>query len=1007
MIKISKQKIMPITVLLTLVLILSTYISLMPTVHAQATTQQKGAFILNSVVGLDLAKYAITPKDCPQDAYLGVIPQENICYDLISAGNQLRILETFTNSRLRILHVLENNGSPHLTNSTVGYLNLAQNFLGNYQVTTMDSLYGELQTTLAGVDIHKNITQTAGNTQLEVLSDYNAFSNTITFKWTYIFNGLIAPSKFISLGFKNGFLSCFIDNWDLYNVGNTIVTLSKKEAIKTALEQTVKHSWSVGLDSNVFDVKNFNESNAKWAILMFDCSQGANKTRSEDSLLLYPVWRIGVALDKWYGNMYGLEVDIWADTAEVRYVQEAWSSLSPADEIVTADETTVEGLANQTPDNNALSSSRNQAAINASAKSNYNGYVTSSVFAVLIVVIAAIFAIKRKSNSHTLQKQRSLKTGGVFLCILVAFVLLVSIATVKAEWQEGGGVVWGSESYGSYNSTTGTSWRKNATEVQLQRSISNNISTYFDNNGYDGYNLQGWGGSLKNNIINDFTIMQNNYARVAIVDFDHGVGNNLNFTGSQNEFHFMFEDDIGTYTGGQYPGTPHPENGVYDYEIYQLTSSKIFFAFINTCMSANLTTPSAETGQGPISGTSRVRGMPFAFTHRYVMWPDAGFNVATDISSDGYYAPDDGTQCYIGFPYGSASLMQRIPYDTGQQYYRWVDFFFYCALTYDMSIHDALDHASYDSYGTYFSDSPLREGFTCYWWNPDVPSHETQPHCTMAVYGNGNIGLKLHSLTVPAYDNNNNPITANVYIDGEYRGATGGTFVVSSGSHTIHLQTSSYTFHRFTDHNEFDNPITVSVTSDATVTGNYYTNPPPEYTLSVSYGSGGYTSLSSGDHQYAPQAVTITASPDSGYIFDYWLLDSVPHSENPIYVPMSSNHTLQANFRSANPHWVTVNAYNQYYYTGSELPVYVDSQYVGETDYYGSFSALLPEGTHLIAVAEYVDDYYDDTNHFQYPEMTTHTLQYYYFDGDYSYGSDIYVSVTSDKTVEAWYYSDG
>jgi hypothetical protein len=67
----------------------------------------------------------------------------------------------------------------------------------------------------------------------------------------------------------------------------------------------------------------------------------------------------------------------------------------------------------------------------------------------------------------------------------------------------------------------------------------------------------------------------------------------------------------------------------------------------------------------------------------------------------------------------------------------------------------------------------------------------------------------------------------------------------------------------------------------------------------------------------------------------------------------------------------------------------------------------LPEGTHLIAVAEYVDDYYDDTNHFQYPEMTTHTLQYYYFDGDYSYGSDIYVSVTSDKTVEAWYYSDG
>jgi hypothetical protein len=44
----------------------------------------------------------------------------------------------------------------------------------------------------------------------------------------------------------------------------------------------------------------------------------------DDPLALYPVWRVGVALDQWYGNMYGVEVDIWVDTKEIRTIEEAW-----------------------------------------------------------------------------------------------------------------------------------------------------------------------------------------------------------------------------------------------------------------------------------------------------------------------------------------------------------------------------------------------------------------------------------------------------------------------------------------------------------------------------------------------------------------------------------------------------------------------------------------------------------------------------------------------------------
>ena len=63
-----------------------------------------------------------------------------------------------------------------------------------------------------------------------------------------------------------------------------------------------------------------------------------------------------------------------------------------------------------------------------------------------------------------------------------------------------------------------------------------------------------------------------------------------------------------------------------------------------------------------------------------------GFNIDDHISDDGYDNPDTGGQVYIGFPYGSASLEQRIPFNTGNQYYRWVNKFFHEALTFDVSV---------------------------------------------------------------------------------------------------------------------------------------------------------------------------------------------------------------------------------------------------------------------------------------------------------------------------------
>jgi hypothetical protein len=182
---------------------------------------------------------------------------------------------------------------------------------------------------------------------------------------------------------------------------------------------------------------------------------------------------------------------------------------------------------------------------------------------------------------------------------------------------------------------------------------------------------------------------------------------------------------------------------------YNSQPSKIIFAFISTCMSAD-----TSYGQGwlppqpPYSG--RARGLPFAFTHRLVADKSTtpGFNIAQYISDDGYGDPDWAPQVYIGFPYGSASLYQGIPYGEGNPYYYWVYSFFYHALSYDLTVNQALDSASWQFMGSNFGGSWLRTGFDAVWpfdKNGDGIYEEWEKEhgagSTMAIYGNGNIRL--------------------------------------------------------------------------------------------------------------------------------------------------------------------------------------------------------------------------------------------------------------------------
>jgi hypothetical protein len=361
--------------------------------------------------------------------------------------------------------------------------------------------------------------------------------------------------------------------------------------------------------------------------------------------------------------------------------------------------------------------------------------------------------------------------GLFFIFLLFLTVFLPLVGSVNAlQTTNGGGVVWGSRSSGASNDLYGShSWRKTNDEISRQEAVARFLSSncLVAANGYTCFSNI-W--ANKSNVLSQAQRLNTDFNHVVVFDWDHGVGGYPGAISSPNsylgvpddELHYMFEDDWGTFVGGPSAYSVDWNHGVYDVDIYEAFSAgKVHFALINTCLSANI----ELFGQGG-APSGYPLGMPYAFTHRMVGYVSEGSNSSL-ISADGYNCPDAFPQCYIGFPFGSAALDQPISYNGNwQPWYQWIVFFSYMAFNFDVSVNESLDWACSMQWGRpSFEVSPLQgEGFTAVWpvWDTvnktftaDVPNAQGL-HSTLAVYGNGNIHLKnfqtTHTITYPYID---------------------------------------------------------------------------------------------------------------------------------------------------------------------------------------------------------------------------------------------------------------
>ena len=153
------------------------------------------------------------------------------------------------------------------------------------------------------------------------------------------------------------------------------------------------------------------------------------------------VW---VSFDKFYpGNVYGMNVYVWADTGEIGHMQERFSTIDPPTDLVATEDDIARASNDQTANNDVI---------------HTNLFLATWILLPISGILIGLIYVRLNKN-RSLPKLRlprkfsALRFGRVIiLCVLMGSTVFVdlSISTVNALPYSGRATVWGSESSGAW-----------------------------------------------------------------------------------------------------------------------------------------------------------------------------------------------------------------------------------------------------------------------------------------------------------------------------------------------------------------------------------------------------------------------------------------------------------------------------------------------------------------------------------------------------------------------------
>jgi hypothetical protein len=278
-----------------------------------STSSDKGVRIIRDVVQIDVSKYQTTLlSDTVEDrSDLGGVVEEILKYSLINSESKIDLVLRFRNNHFSLYQLSLIEGLPlyaliYVQPQSTDILNATRGLIERYKSDTSDPYLEEMSTLLASAN-ETNNEQTLGNTKLRMTIN----GDNAEVLLLYTANGVDFSAKSLRFVFQKHVLQEFSDDWFLYQVGSTQVTVSKEQAIQIARNAAKTFQWN----ASGVQVSNFTVLQEPVSALFFP------HPRTE-SLTLFPYWYITLYLDREYPDgVNSITVGVWADTGEVANIQ--------------------------------------------------------------------------------------------------------------------------------------------------------------------------------------------------------------------------------------------------------------------------------------------------------------------------------------------------------------------------------------------------------------------------------------------------------------------------------------------------------------------------------------------------------------------------------------------------------------------------------------------------------------------------------------------------------------
>lgn len=274
--------------------------------------------IINEVIQLDVSKYqsSLESNTAQVRSDMGGVIEEVFKYSFVNSQSSLELTLRFRDGHFSQFQLVQLEGAPNFPPiythpQSTDILQATRDLVNRYKSVMNDSYLPEI-TTLLNLATGTGNDQTYGNAKLQLSilgvnsEAYMIFTN----------NNTDFVSKSLHLVLENRVVTQFNDDWFLYKIGSTQITISKEQAMLIAKNSAKTFSYN----SNGATVSNLTALDSPISVEFW----GHTKT---DSLTLYPYWYVTLRLDKTYsGGVNGIGVGIWADTGKVEAVQAIASS---------------------------------------------------------------------------------------------------------------------------------------------------------------------------------------------------------------------------------------------------------------------------------------------------------------------------------------------------------------------------------------------------------------------------------------------------------------------------------------------------------------------------------------------------------------------------------------------------------------------------------------------------------------------------------------------------------